>query len=406
MARPRQDAAGRTGRDAAMSRAPLSHAAYLDRTYIPELDGLRALSVLLVVSVHMYDAGRVWHWLCGGLGVTVFFLLSGYLISSLALREEDRRGAVSLSAFYVRRGLRIFPLYYCVLGLYALLLLGLGLSPHLVPAFCDALPAYLLYFQEVPFYRHMIAAGQDLPFFQSWSLGIEEKFYLVWPLLAFVLWRGHPGRRRTAAALLTAAFTLGPAVLAWAVPEWHLLGRCLSSYAPILAGCLLALLLHDRRWFERLRGLGRRTPLTGAAFAAAHFARPWLPDCPVPFGWDALYWLAGAAFLTSVLLGDGPVQRLLRGRVPVFVGKLSYGIYLIHIFGIAAAHRLAPAGGVPAYVLACVLATAAAWVLSVMVERPCIELGRRWSRRLLDRRPAGLARRASEGRTTHAGAAG
>src|SRR5262249_11532411 len=152
--------------------------------------------------------------------------------------------------------------------------------------------------------------------------GIEEKFYLVWPLLAFVLWRG---RRRRAAALLTAAFALGPAVLALAAPQLRLLGRCLSSYAPILAGCLLALLLHERLWFERLRTLGRRTALTGLTFAAAHFTRPWLPECPVPFGWDMLYWLAGAAFLTSVLLGDGPVQRLLRCRGLVFVGKLSYG---------------------------------------------------------------------------------
>jgi peptidoglycan/LPS O-acetylase OafA/YrhL len=367
-------------------KPPLSHAAYLDRAYIPELDGLRAVSVLLVVSVHMYDAARMWHWLCGGLGVTVFFLLSGYLITSLALREEDRHGSVSLAAFYVRRGLRIFPLYYCVLGLYAVLLLGLGVSPHLAAAFRDALPAYLLYFQEVPFYRHLVGGGTDLPFFQTWSLGIEEKFYLVWPLLAFVLWRG---RRRRAAALLTAAFALGPAALALAAPHLRLLGRCLSSYAPILAGCLLALLLHERIWFERLRTLGRRTALTGITFAAVHFTRPWLPECPVPFGWDVLYWLAGAVFLTSVLLGDGLVQRLLRGRGLVFVGKLSYGIYLIHIFGIAAAHRLAPAGGVPAYVLACVLPTAGAWVLSVAVERPCLELGRRWSRRLLERREAG-----------------
>jgi peptidoglycan/LPS O-acetylase OafA/YrhL len=366
-------------------KSPISHNAYLGRTYIPELDGLRALSVLLVVSVHMYDAAQMWHWLCGGLGVTIFFLLSGYLITSLALREEDRRGSVSLGAFYVRRSLRIFPLYYCVLGLYAVLLLGLGVSPHLAPAFREALPAYLLYFQEVPFYRHLVG-GVDLPFFHSWSLGIEEKFYLVWPLLAFVLWRGRPGRRRRAAALVTAAFALGPVVLALAVPELRLLGRCLSSYAPILAGCLLALLLHEGRWFARLHWLGRQTALTGTLFAAAHFSRPWLPECPAPFGWDVVYWLAGAAFLTSVLLGDGPVQRLLRSRGLVFVGKLSYGIYLIHIFGIAAAHRLVPAGGVPAYVLACLLSTAAAWVLSLVIERPCIELGRRWSRRLLDRR--------------------
>jgi peptidoglycan/LPS O-acetylase OafA/YrhL len=371
--------------------APLTYGSYQGRGYLPELDGLRAISVLLVVSVHMYDSDRLWRWLCGGLGVTLFFLLSGYLITSLALREEDARGTLSLPAFYVRRSLRIFPLYYFVLGVYALLLLGLGVSPHLAAAFGDALPAYLLYFQEVPFFGRMIAAGRDLPFFQSWSLGIEEKFYLVWPLLAFVLWRGRRARRRTGTALLAAAFALGPAVLVWVSPELRLLARCLTSYAAILAGCLVALLLHDRRWFVRLRRLGAHALGAAGALLAVHLARPWLPECPVPFGWDTLYVLAGAVFLPAVLLGDGPVQRALRWPVLVAVGKLSYGIYLIHVFAIAVAHRLAGAvlggvtGGVLAYVLACGLSVAAAWVLSRVLERPCIELGRRWSRRLLER---------------------
>jgi peptidoglycan/LPS O-acetylase OafA/YrhL len=369
--------------------APPSHTVYQARGYVPELDGLRALSVLLVVTVHMYDADRLWHWLGGGQGVTLFFLLSGYLITALALREEDARGALSLGAFYVRRSLRIFPLYYFTLGVYALLLLGVGVSPHLAGTFREALPAYLLYFQEVPFYGRMIAAGTDLPFFQSWSLGIEEKFYLVWPLLAFMLWRGRRARRRTGTALLLAVFALGPCVLAWAAPGLRLVARCVTSYAPILAGCLVALLLHDRRWFARLGGLGRRAAPAAAVLLAVHLVRPWLPDGPVPFVSDVVYVLAGAVFLAAVVLGDGPVQRLLRTPALVFVGKLSYGIYLIHVFAIAVAHRLA--GGVAAYVLACVLSTAGAWVLSRLLERPCIELGRRWSRRLLQRGEEGRA---------------
>ena len=83
---------------------------YLGRSYIPELDGLRAISVLLVISAHMKDRWA-WNWLDGAQGVAVFFVLSGYLITMLALREEAREGFVSLKAFYIRRICRILPLY-------------------------------------------------------------------------------------------------------------------------------------------------------------------------------------------------------------------------------------------------------------------------------------------------------
>ena len=77
-------------------------AEYLSQSYFPQLDGLRAISVLLVISVHLY-AAQYWSWLAGGYGVVVFFVLSGYLITTLALREEARSGRVSLVAFYLRR---------------------------------------------------------------------------------------------------------------------------------------------------------------------------------------------------------------------------------------------------------------------------------------------------------------
>src|SRR6516225_1632317 len=95
-----------------------SYVDYQRRKYLPELDGLRAISVLLVVSVHLHDFETVWKWLAGWQGVTVFFVLSGYLITTLSLREEEQRGSLSLAAFYVRRSLRIFPLYYFVLAVY------------------------------------------------------------------------------------------------------------------------------------------------------------------------------------------------------------------------------------------------------------------------------------------------
>src|SRR5687768_10412193 len=132
---------------------PLTHRQYLDRKYLDELDGLRALSVLMVVTVHMHDKPVIWHWLGGWQGVTIFFVLSGYLITMLALKEEAKRGSLSLSAFYIRRSFRIFPLYYLVLALYCLLIFGggtFGFWKEKKEPLKQALPWYLLYMQEVP----------------------------------------------------------------------------------------------------------------------------------------------------------------------------------------------------------------------------------------------------------------
>jgi hypothetical protein len=127
------------------------HQAYLQRTYFPELDGLRALCALLVITAHLYSHKEWWAWLAGDRGVSVFFVLSGYLISTLALREEEREGRLSLAAFYVRRCCRLFPLYYLILGFYCLMLLGLGRgSADQCGALAEALPWNLVYCQEIP----------------------------------------------------------------------------------------------------------------------------------------------------------------------------------------------------------------------------------------------------------------
>jgi peptidoglycan/LPS O-acetylase OafA/YrhL len=375
----------------------IEHSEYLGRKYLPELDGLRAISVLLVVSVHLHDFEAVWKWLAGWQGVTVFFVLSGYLITTLALREEGQRGSLSLAAFYIRRSLRIFPLYFFVLAVYCGLIFGLGMNPEKRYLLGGALPYYLLYFQEIPFFYGLpgesgIIQHANIPFYQSWSLGIEEKFYLVWPLLAFVLWRSLAARRLRGTALIVVAFALVP-------PLFGVVGHAAAAavffpYYPILAGCLTALLLHDRAWFARLRILGSAgwTILALLAVVLLHLARPQLPAqaAALEYVCDVSYTAAVSVFLIAIVTGEGRVQRVLRWSPLVTAGRLSYGIYLVHILCLNVAQKVFPprtgnaAVSVGAYFLTCAISIAVAWLLAAILEKPCIEIGRRWSKRILE----------------------
>jgi peptidoglycan/LPS O-acetylase OafA/YrhL len=375
-----------------MSSRSTEHDEYLRRKYIPELDGLRALSVLLVITAHMYAVGPTWAILAGHRGVVLFFVLSGYLITTLALREEAQRGTVSLLAFYVRRTCRILPLYYLTLGVYCLIVFGLPGSAHLRAPLGDALPCYLLYLQEIPFCLWQVLSTRDLVFFHSWTLGAEEKFYLLWPLLAFVLWRGRPSHRLRGTVALAGGFALVPLLLTPLGPGPEVVGRMLFCYASLLAGCIVAVLLQDPRSFARLRVLGRPawTVVVLLAFVAAHLSTPWVAQ-PWLDVLNIAYTTAVAALLVCVLVSDGLLQQLLCLRPVVFVGQLSYGIYLIHILALHAAARLiplektAPLGNGLTFVAACLLSVGLAWVLRRAVESPCIEVGRRWSGRILAR---------------------
>jgi peptidoglycan/LPS O-acetylase OafA/YrhL len=377
--------------------------AYRARQHVPELDGLRAVCVLGVLTSHLSDK-YVWHWLSGGLGVNVFFVLSGYLITMLALREERANGRLSLSAFYVRRTLRIFPLYYLAVLVYCALMFGTNWGSALYANFVRALPYYLGYCQEIPYAFDVIGADRPSPFGHSWSLGIEEKYYLVWPVLAFGLWAWQPALRLRGTVVLLVAFAalqsvgrLHPDVEAWRPEIW------LYPYSHILWGCLLAILLEDGRWFRRLRWLG--TPV-GMAVCLAAFVGAQLAYAPVNETVREvviLHAVGTTALLGALLTGDGPVQRVLRTRPAVFVGRVSYGMYLFHGLGISAAQKVFHPGtghlavSILAFVTASGVTILTAYGLALLVERPCIRLGRRWSAAILERQSQPAAEPARSG---------
>jgi peptidoglycan/LPS O-acetylase OafA/YrhL len=325
--------------------------------YRAELDGVRAIAVLMVVTVHVHD--QVWNWLNGSAGVTLFFVLSGYLITTLALEETANTGRVDLKAFYIRRIFRIFPLYYLVLAIYCAIILG-GASPsHPPELFRRTLPYYLFYFQEYPLY-----AAPGAPFYQSWSLGIEEKFYLFWPLIFVLL----PPVRLSATLVLLTLFGFGPWLMQASYPS---AAGMLFPYFHILTGCAIAQLLHRR--IDIAKGAWLAIPILVA-----------LQFMPIPraIPQGMVYSVAAAVTLAFLVTRDSYLRRALAFKPLAFIGTLSYGIYLVHILCINVVDRLIPPGGsipkaVLSYGLACILSIAVAYGLHIVVERPLIGVGKR-----------------------------
>lgn len=339
------------------------------RRFLPELDGLRTVSVLLVLTAH--SPGTLFEPLNGRLGVTIFFIISGLLITTLLLREREAAGTVSLRGFYIRRACRIFPLYFLAL-LAFLLAIAAGLARH-----TGDLPRRVLHF--LTFTNEWAAPGT---FGHSWSLGVEEKFYVVWPLLAFVLpvTRRRPGL--VAGGLLAATTVTG----FWRADD------PVSFYSPILAGCLLGIALHHHGSFHRVTKFAAPAPavlLLGVAVAA-------LLGSQDRGRVDVIFGLAAALAVPGLLLGPEILRRWLRGSAMQFVGRRSYAIYLFHpLLGSAVALVVTRQDGAwPALYLALTFLASlvAADVLYRTVERPLIRLGHRVTRTAQPERVAALPR--------------
>jgi peptidoglycan/LPS O-acetylase OafA/YrhL len=332
----------------------------------------------MVLTEHVYAPG--WHELRGGYGVTVFFVLSGFLITQLLLREEHDTGGISLLSFYVRRAFRLFPIYYLILAVYCLLIFVFGLRPDGRAGFADALPWYLIYMQDLPYFRDRMHSGGSIPvpFYQSWSLGIEEKFYLVWPVVAFRVLRDHKARL----ALATAA------VLLFSAARFVPLGRYIYPYAAISWGCLFALLYNTASIRDRLNGWisSSRASLVLLTWPLIHVASAW-NALPVTTRLIAeLVYPISIAFVILASLRSAWLARVFSFTPLALLGRYSYCIYLIHLLVRTAVERVLPrmgigvGNGLLVYPLMLLLSTAGASVLYYTVESRFREMGRRISR--------------------------
>jgi peptidoglycan/LPS O-acetylase OafA/YrhL len=336
----------------------VSHEEYLSRRYFAPLDGLRAVSILLVMTAHTTDP--LFHPLHGAVGVTIFFVISGYLITTLLLREEERHGHARIKAFYIRRAFRILPLYYVTLVGYIVLIGILHLQAG-SSSLWHSLPWYATYQNDL--------VPDDAGIFgQSWSLAIEEKYYLLWPL-AFavpVLMRRRLGVASGLSAL-TALAVLWPATAYFAI------------YTPILLGCVMAIMLDNQRLYQQTTRLAT-TPVVLLLIAAMIV---W--EIGFENGSNVHIFFAFLTMLLfpAVLVGPRWLSTLLSNRVAVYIGTRSYALYLIHRVAKGVVDKVLAPGSTSIphqllhYVLMVAASLAAAEILCRLIEQPMIRLGRR-----------------------------
>ena len=191
-----------------------SFEAFQANSYFNALDGLRAVSILMVLLHHVprFQQGLM-HTLQanGRYGVAFFFVISGFLICTLFLREEQKTGRIDLWKFYGRRALRLLPLYYAALLLQAVFVFAFKqYAPENQELFREKLPAYLLY------YSNWLATATQGPFFCAWSLAVEEQFYLAFGLLMF-----FANRRLVVGAALVVLITKAVAAVPLCWRAWR-----------------------------------------------------------------------------------------------------------------------------------------------------------------------------------------
>jgi peptidoglycan/LPS O-acetylase OafA/YrhL len=369
---------------AAASTSTVDYGSFKRARRFPALDGLRAIAVMLVMSLHAgaHSDFPIWAIVDGGKGVPIFFVLSGFLITTLLVREEEARGRVSLKAFYVRRIMRLTPLYYLVLCAYLLLIFA-SHTPEAMERRVEMmkkLPFFIFYMSEYATFHATVPV-----FGQAWSLGIEEKFYLAWPSLAFVLlarFRARLGAALGLAVILSAVAFAG-------VLENVVFGK---SYGALFVGCALALALNDRRGFARLRFLGQRSVQTVIFVLGAVFQLlPLFKDVRE----TPLYSLAAAIVIGSAAIGERSIwQKVLSSRAMTYIGQRSYAIYLIHVLCTHVVDKSAvfplhtTVGSLGAFAATLGLSLVIAELLYRFIEGPCIRLGHEWSAAIQGALPA------------------
>jgi peptidoglycan/LPS O-acetylase OafA/YrhL len=345
--------------------------------HIPSLDGLRAASLSIVFVSH---AGLQWI-IPGGFGVTVFFFLSGYLITTLMRFEQQTTGAVSVRDFYMRRALRILPPFYLVLALATTLAFLRVLPGDLQFRVVLAQALHVANYWYIWFGSDGSAAG-TVPY---WSLAVEEHFYLVFPFLYIGLSRllSNRAQARTFWALCAIVCAWRCVlVLVLGVTENRTFMASDTRVDSILFGCALAVGMNpvlDSPWgSERLwKSVLLPAGLLLLTFTFVYRA-PWFRE-------TLRYTVQGIAltplFVSAIRFPKWLPFRALNARPVAYIGVLSYTLYLVHqVALVLVAYQLPALDPLRIAILALLLSFIVALTLHRLVEKPCARIRKRLTR--------------------------
>lgn len=333
------------------------------------LDGLRCISIVGVLATHV----ELYH--PGELGVDLFFVISGFLITTLLLRERDRRGTISLYNFYIRRALRIFPLYYSVLLLYIFIVLMTEMQSQAGRDFIANLPYFLTYTSNW-FVELDTHTWQPVFFLFAWSLATEEQFYATWPAIQ---------KRLSAASSVVWSLTIiclieltKAGAFSAIIPLDSLVHTIVTSVAtPIFLGVILANVLHTQLGYDLCRRiLGRRSSSVvalGVLIVCLVVEQPAYRFRAMSLGSQLhllVVYISMTALVASCVMREDHWLAPMLGWRPIFhLGTISYGIYLLNRLCMHAVDRVLTRFGFTGEVILFLGTTLIATVVATLSHR-------------------------------------
>lgn len=315
------------------------------KIYFKGLDGLRGIAAVVVVFGHVellkqvfqfknvYDGGGPFFLYLGGLAVTFFFVLSGFLITFLLLKEKDSKGRIGIRNFYLRRSLRIWPVYYVLFVLGFLILPRLAFPGLIVPKPIDPGSYWNSFFFNLVLLPNFSKVSNPIAF-QSWSIGVEEQFYIFWPLL---IARIHSVKRLLIAmiAIVIGIYILRSGIYLNAIFELKLpflitvnefFGE--SRFDNMAIGGILAIFFYK---YPDFRFSVIQKVMVGFCTAFILYKQT-----TIGFGLDNI--LAAVVFAGLIFYVVNKQQFIILDHpMFLFLGKISYGIYMYHVIGIVMA---------------------------------------------------------------------